>query len=157
MRGIYSPKKSIIFKITMNHKVVISISIAGLLATTWVSWVTWNPNRTNSGIVRFLSIDDLPQAKGDERIRLGGLVDNGSIVIAEHDQLECKFRLKQGESTVDVKFIGTRPDLFKDDAEIIVEGNYLNDLFVADQLQTKCASRYEGELRNESSYNLKSI
>jgi hypothetical protein len=33
----------------------------------------------------------------------------------------------------------------------------LNGVFYADELQTKCASRYEGDLRNESSYNLNEI
>jgi hypothetical protein len=30
----------------------------------------------------------------------------------------------------------------------------MDGVFYADELQTKCASRYEGDLRNESSYNL---
>ena len=51
-----------------------------------------------------------------------------------------------------VNFNGTRPDLFKDEAEVIVEGNYINGVFVADQLQTKCASRYEGELKEDPLY-----
>ena len=39
----------------------------------------------------------------------------------------------------------------------IVTGEYLNGIFYADELQTKCASRYEGDLRNESNYNLEEI
>ena len=56
-----------------------------------------------------------------------------------------------------VKFIGTRPDLFKHGAEVIIEGVYANGSFNADMLQTKCASRYEGDLRDESSYKLDEI
>ena len=36
-------------------------------------------------------------------------------------------------------------------------GQYLDGIFYADELQTKCASRYEGDLRNENSYNLSEI
>ena len=47
--------------------------------------------------------------------------------------------------------------MFKDKAEVIVEGNYVDGIFIADQLQTKCASRYEGELKEETSYQTQSI
>jgi len=30
----------------------------------------------------------------------------------------------------------------------------MNGTFYADELQTKCASRYEGDLRNENNYKL---
>ena len=43
----------------------------------------------------------------------------------------------------------------KDEAEVIIEGNYYGGKFSADQLQTKCASRYEGDLKDESSYKYK--
>ena len=56
-----------------------------------------------------------------------------------------------------VKYGRTRPDLFKDGSEVIVAGQYLDGIFYADELQTKCASRYEGDLRNENSYNLSEI
>ena len=46
---------------------------------------------------------------------------------------------------------------FKDGAEVIVTGQYLDGIFYADELQTKCASRYEGDLREESNYKLSEI
>jgi cytochrome c-type biogenesis protein CcmE len=45
---------------------------------------------------------------------------------------------------------GSRPDLFKAGIEVIVEGRLNGDIFVADIVQTKCASRYEGDLREET-------
>ena len=56
-----------------------------------------------------------------------------------------------------VNYSKTRPDLFKDGAEVIVTGEYRNGIFVADELQTKCASRYEGDLREESNYKLEEL
>ena len=47
-----------------------------------------------------------------------------------------------------VYYNGTRPDLFKDDAEVVVAGKFDNNLIMATELQTKCASRYEGDLKN---------
>ena len=85
------------------------------------------------------------------------LVKNGSIEISEANQLDCIFILKEGENELAVNYNKTRPDLFKDGAEVIVTGEYLNGVFYADELQTKCASRYEGDLRDESNYNLEEI
>ena len=140
-----------------KKKVTIAVSTLTLLAVVWIGFVTFSPNQENRGMVRFLSLSEIQTVKENERIRLGGLVYPGSILISEKNQLECNFQLKQGEHSIPVLFTGTRPDLFKDDAEVIVEGNYIDGAFVADQLQTKCASRFEGELRNEASYNTELI
>ena len=105
----------------------------------------------------FVSVNELLNNKMNKRIKLGGLVKDGSIVISETNQLECNFILKEGSSELYVKYGRTRPDLFKDGAEVIVAGQYSNGVFFADELQTKCASRYEGDLRNESSYNLTEV
>ena len=48
-------------------------------------------------------------------------------------------------------------DGIRDGAEVIVTGEYRNGIFVADELQTKCASRYEGDLREESNYKLEEL
>jgi len=142
----------------MNQKkVIIVVTSLTLLAASWIGWVTSNPDKENPGMVRFLSLTDVHTVDASERIRLGGLVEVGSIKVSSSNQLKCNFQLKQGETLVPVQFIGTRPDLFKDEAEVIVEGYYVNGAFQADQLQTKCASRYEGELRDENSYNIESI
>tara|TARA_B100000003_G_C10919460_1_gene366654 strand:+ start:655 stop:1083 length:429 start_codon:yes stop_codon:yes gene_type:complete len=142
----------------MNQKKIkITISLMAFLSCLWISWVTLNPDQENPGIVRFLSLKDIHQIDASERVRLGGFVAKGTIDISEKNQLECNFYLKQGNNTISVLYTGTRPDLFKDEAEVIVEGIYDDGQFIADQLQTKCASRYEGDLRDESTYKLESI
>ena len=123
-----------------------------ILSTLWIIYLTFSPKKSEVGLTRFLSIEQIHTVKAAERIRLGGLVKSGSIKISRTNQLECVFEINQGEESILVNFNGTRPDLFKDEAEVIVEGNYINGVFVADQLQTKCASRYEGELKEDSSY-----
>jgi cytochrome c-type biogenesis protein CcmE len=71
--------------------------------------------------------------------------------------MSCNFDLQEGEAILRVHFVGVRPDLFKNGAEVIVEGIYMNGVFEADILQTKCASRYEGDLRDADSYNLEEV
>ena len=135
-----------------------TLLILGVVAVTgfWISWVALNPS-DEKAMATFVSVNELLNNKMNKRIKLGGLVKDGSIVISETNQLECNFILKEGSSELYVKYGRTRPDLFKDGAEVIVAGQYSNGVFFADELQTKCASRYEGDLRNESSYNLTEV
>ena len=135
-----------------------TLLILGVVAVTgfWISWVSLKPS-DEKAMATFVSVNELINNKINKRIKLGGLVKDGSIVISETNQLECNFVLKEGSSELYVKYGRTRPDLFKDGAEVIVAGQYNNGIFYADELQTKCASRYEGDLRNESSYNLTEV
>ena len=135
-----------------------TLLILGVVAVTgfWISWVFLNPS-DDKAMATFVSVNELLNNKMNKRIKLGGLVKDGSIVISETNQLECNFILKEGSSELYVKYDRTRPDLFKDGVEVIVAGQYSNGVFFADELQTKCASRYEGDLRNESSYNLTEV
>jgi len=132
--------------------------ISGVIAVVifWIGWVSLNP-ADEKAMATFISVEDLINDNINKRTKLGGLVKGGSIVISKTNHLECTFTLKEGNTEIDVKYDRTRPDLFKDGAEVIVTGQYLNGTFYADELQTKCASRYEGDLRDESSYNLTEI
>ena len=58
------------------------------------------------------------------------------------------FYVYQNQDSVKVYYYGIRPDLFTDDAEVVVSGSFSNNLITAKELQTKCASRYEGDLKN---------
>ena len=86
-------------------------------------------------------------AKHANKIEVNLLGDN-SINISEEDQLKVSFFVYQNNDSVKVTYYGIRPDLFKDDAEVVVSGSYTNNLISATELQTKCASRYEGDLKN---------
>jgi cytochrome c-type biogenesis protein CcmE len=62
-----------------------------------------------------------------------------------HSSAGLRFGLKdvQGASpTVPVLFRGTVPDLFKSGRDVVVDGRLTNGVFVADNLVTKCPSKY---------------
>ena len=140
----------------MNSK-IFSL-ILGVLSVIlfWIGWVSFNPS-DEKAMARFVSVENLVNNKISSRIKLGGIVKNGSIEISKSNQLECFFVLKEGSAELAVNYSKTRPDLFKDGAEVIVTGEYRDGVFVADELQTKCASRYEGDLREESNYKLQEL
>tara|TARA_B100000965_G_scaffold55106_1_gene41535 strand:- start:1079 stop:1507 length:429 start_codon:yes stop_codon:yes gene_type:complete len=137
----------------MNNK-IFSL-IVGVLSVIlfWIGWVSMNPS-DKKAMARFVSVESLVNNEISTRTKLGGIVKEGSIEISKSNQLDCFFVLKEGSAELAVNYSKTRPDLFKDGAEVIVTGEYRDGIFVADELQTKCASRYEGDLREESNYKL---
>ena len=139
-----------------NNKFMLMISGLVTIVIFWIGWVSSNP-KDEKAMATFISVEDLINDKINKRTKLGGLVKNGSILISKTNYLDCSFILQEGAVELNVKYDRTRPDLFKDGAEVIVTGLYLDGVFYADEFQTKCASKYEGDLRDESSYNLMEI
>lgn len=78
-----------------------------------------------------------------QRIRVGGDVAAGTI---QHLPGRVDFVLKAEGKTLPVSYVGADPlpDTFKDGAQCLVEGKAMPDgRFVAEQIQAKCASKYE--------------
>lgn len=142
----------------MNSKNKFILAVSGIVVVfvLWVYWVSTTPSEGSKSMVEFITVEDLVDYE-NERVRLGGLIQDGSIQISESNLLDVHFYLDQGDESVKVHYTKTRPDLFKDGAEVIVEGIYTGNLFEADMLQTKCASRYEGDLRYESGYDMTEV
>ena len=75
------------------------------------------------------------------RIRLGGLVENGSL--AHGDGLEIKFRVTDGEATLPVIYAGILPDLFREGQGMIAQGAFNADgVFVAESILAKHDENY---------------
>jgi len=140
----------------LKNKFILAISGIVVVFVLWIYWVSNSSGEGNQSMVEFISVDDLDDYE-NERVRLGGLIQDESIRISEDNLLDVHFMLEQGDEAVKVHYGKTRPDLFKDGAEVIVEGIYTAGIFQADMLQTKCASRYEGDLRDESDYNMDEV
>ena len=130
------------------NKVTTSTLIIFVLIAGWVFYLT-NIKKDDSLTVRYYSISELASESNDiQKIKVGGYIKPNSIDISEDNQLEVSFFVYQNNDSVKVTYYGIRPDLFKDDAEVVVSGSYANSLISATELQTKCASRYEGDLKN---------
>jgi cytochrome c-type biogenesis protein CcmE len=85
----------------------------------------------------------LESAALHQRLRVSGNVRNGSI---EHVSGRVNFVLTEEGKDLSVSYVGSDPlpDTFKDGAQALVEGRIMPDgHFVAEQVQAKCASKYE--------------
>ena len=92
-----------------------------------------------------LTIGEL-QAKGQTAIgqgaRVSGLLDGNSISW-DAQNLVLRFLLTGQGSTLPVVYKGIKPDMFRDGAEVIVEGKLGADgTFEAKTLLLKCPSKY---------------
>jgi cytochrome c-type biogenesis protein CcmE len=89
-------------------------------------------------------LDSMESVTG-KRLRVAGIVTEGSI---ERNGAEVTFQLEQEHRRLVVLYNGSQPvpDTFKGGVEAVVEGEQRPDgTFEADQIQAKCASKYEAE------------
>jgi cytochrome c-type biogenesis protein CcmE len=83
------------------------------------------------------------EAAYERRLRVAGDVVPGSIQRADG---KVRFQLHQGDDKLPVVYTGREPlpDTLVDNAQAIVTGRYTPDgVFQAQQVQAKCASKYE--------------
>jgi len=76
----------------------------------------------------------------DTRIRLGGLVAEGSVVRSEGSTV--KFSVTDGNGTVPVTYTGILPDLFREGQGVVAHGRMQGAVFVADEILAKHDEKY---------------
>jgi cytochrome c-type biogenesis protein CcmE len=126
----------------MKAKTKFGIGIAIIVVTlSALGYIGAKESKTYYHTVSELST--LTSAQRNQRIRVGGDVAAGSI---HHMPGRVDFLLKEENKTLPVSYVGADPlpDTFKDGAQALVEGHAMPDgRFVAEQVQAKCASKYE--------------
>jgi cytochrome c-type biogenesis protein CcmE len=76
----------------------------------------------------------------EERLRVGGLVVEGSLV-RETDGA-VRFKVTDGAMEQEIRFAGILPDLFREGQGIIAEGRLREGMFVADEVLAKHDEQY---------------
>lgn len=98
-------------------------------------------------MVYYLTIDELQAKVPDvygERVRVSGTVVPGTI--EKDNNGDIKFQITDGTNKINVNYSGIIPDIFADDVEAVVEGNYTQqNVFIADILLAKCPTKYESD------------
>ncbi len=80
---------------------------------------------------------ELPRHK----IRLGGLVAEGSM--KRYKDMYISFSVTDNKHTVEVKYKGILPDLFKEGQGVVASGKFKEDkIFVADNIMAKHDENY---------------
>lgn len=81
------------------------------------------------------------KAAGGKAIRLGGMVDKGSLE-RDPDGVTIRFTVSDLEAKTAVRYRGITPDLFREGSGVVAEGRMEKDVFVADNILAKHDERY---------------
>lgn len=76
----------------------------------------------------------------NERFRVGGLVQEGSIVRGQGE--EVSFIVTDGGASIPVVYTGILPDLFSEGEGMVAQGNYINGRFEAVEILAKHDEAY---------------
>jgi len=95
------------------------------------------------GVSLFHSPTDIvTKAPGpDQSIRLGGLVEEGSVQRAE-GSATVRFKVTDLENTVEVVYAGLLPDLFREGQGIVTTGKVVGGKFIAEEVLAKHDENY---------------
>ncbi|HEX3121063.1 MAG TPA: cytochrome c maturation protein CcmE [Candidatus Acidoferrum sp.] len=107
----------------------------------FLAWLGYGESKTYYHTIAELST--LQGADRAHRIRVGGTVEPGSI---HRSQGRVDFVLDGEGKQLPVSYVGSDPlpDTFIDKSQALVEGSLeRNGSFTAQQVQAKCASKYE--------------
>jgi cytochrome c-type biogenesis protein CcmE len=77
---------------------------------------------------------------GERRVRLGGLVEEGSIERGEGGAI--RFRVTDLDHGIAVSYRGLLPDLFREGQGIVAQGRLENGVFVADEILARHDETY---------------
>ena len=78
---------------------------------------------------------------GDRMVRLGGMVQDGSIEQLG-DGISIRFTVGDGQALVPVRYTGIVPDLFVEGSGVVAEGRMGPSAFMADSLLAKHDENY---------------
>ena len=81
------------------------------------------------------------QLRPEQRLRLGGLVEAGSVVRPNGSPV-ITFNVTDLTTSVSISFNGILPDLFKEGQGIVAEGNYRDGRFFAEEVLAKHDEQY---------------
>jgi cytochrome c-type biogenesis protein CcmE len=125
---------------TRKHK-RLAVLLAGLIALGGATAMVLAAFSDN--LVFFYSPSELaakPQTVG-QRVRIGGLVETGSVV--RRDGGHLAFRVTDGKTDLAVHYDGILPDLFREGQGVVAEGRLGKDgVFVASNVLAKHDEKY---------------
>tara|TARA_Y100000590_G_scaffold20468_1_gene23854 strand:+ start:55 stop:462 length:408 start_codon:yes stop_codon:yes gene_type:complete len=77
--------------------------------------------------------------KQNEKVRLGGLVEDNSL---KRDDIKVNFVITDLKKNIEVRYEGILPDLFREGQGVIVKGYLKNNLFEATEVLAKHDENY---------------
>lgn len=114
---------------------VVVLGVAGLMIYRALS----------ESLVYFILPSEYAEASAsydDRRIRLGGIVEPGTVAFHEED-LRLDFAVTDSLASYQVRHYGAPPELFQENTGVVVEGRFEGGTFQSDELLVKHSEVYE--------------
>ena len=114
---------------------LVTMGIIGYLIYTGVS----------DTMVYYLKVSELLEQTAEaseEGVRVGGKVLEGSVQWDPKD-LQLHFTIEDEQASVPVIYHGQVPDSFQEGKDVIIEGTFADNLFMASEIMPTCPSKYE--------------
>ncbi len=120
------------------------VLVASLVVVAATAYVI--ASSMQGAMVYALTIPELAargKAACGQTLRVQGTLD-GTSVVYDPARPWLAFELRDGSHSLRVEYMGARPGLLRDGAQVIVEGKLrLDSVFEAQTVLLKCPSRYE--------------
>lgn len=116
--------------------IFVSVGLAALGLAAALILLAFDEN-----LVFFFSPTDLQSREfaADQRLRIGGLVEEGSMV---RDGLKISFNITDLSNKVAVNYSGLLPDLFEEGQGVVAEGHMRDGTFEAREILAKHDENY---------------
>jgi len=137
----------------------VQIAIGATIVAMLLGWFAYTNLREGVSFQYYQSLDEFlaqSTAVGNRPLRVHGYVANDSIE-RNLNSKQVRFTVQNDPphagiasgGTLDVLFLGLdTPDMFKDGAEVVIEGRLQRreseTVFLADNVMAKCPSKFEG-------------
>jgi cytochrome c-type biogenesis protein CcmE len=117
-------------------QVIIVAAVALVVATGLIGYAL------QDGINFFRSPSQIAEAAPDpdEVFRIGGLVEDGSLVRGQGETV--RFSVTDGGASIPVTYTGVLPDLFEENQGMVGTGRYVNGVFEASEILAKHDETY---------------
>lgn len=117
--------------------------VGGAIIALTVAYLVFNA--ASGSAAYYVTVKEaLTQGSSSQRdVRVSGLIVGESILWEPRD-LRLEFQIADDSGTLPVAYQGARPDMFRDGAEVVVEGRMSpQGVFEARTMLLKCPSKYE--------------
>lgn len=119
----------------------------GLIVAAMAALMVLGLSRSQTYYVTLAELLSQPAAQADRQLRVNGKLV-GSSVDFDPDKVVLRFELRDGGRTLPVTYNGVRPSSFEDGSDVLVEGRYRDGVFFAENVMTKCPSKYEAKVES---------
>jgi cytochrome c-type biogenesis protein CcmE len=121
----------------------VKLLIGGVIAAAAIGYLAYAGVSAGQAFCVEVDVFLADEALHSQRVRLVGKVSEDNVTIGDGDNPTRFDLVSQADALLPVEYRGPVPGMFKPGGNVLVDGRLENGVFVADQLLTKCASKYE--------------